>query len=46
MEYNPTVKDFLYFFQEKILGFTDSTVKQSSMYRNISSAIDLYHGDM
>ena len=45
MEYNPKVKDVLYFFQEKILGFTDPTVKQSSMYRNISSAIDLYLGE-
>lgn len=42
MEYSPKVKDVLFYLQEKVLGFPDPSLKQSSMYRNISSAIDLY----
>lgn len=42
IEYCPKVKDILYFFQEKIICFPDSALKQSSVYRNVSSAIDLY----
>lgn len=42
IEYCPKVKDVLYSFQDKVLQIPDSSVKQSSMYRNISAAIDLY----
>lgn len=42
MEYQNKVKDVFYYLQDKVLGFPDPTLKQSSMYRNISSAIDLY----
>ena len=42
MEYNPKVKDIMYFFQDKVLNCADSAFKKSSMYLCISSAIDLY----
>ena len=42
IEYNSKVKDVLYYFQDKVLGLSDPTFKQSSMYRNIRSAVDLY----
>ena len=32
----------LYYFQEKLLGSSDPKFKKSSIYMNVSSAIDLY----
>ena len=32
MEYYPKVKDVFFFFQDKVLSYPDSNVKQSSMY--------------
>lgn len=45
MEYNQKVKDIMYFLQEKVLGYVDPCFKKSSMYMNVSSAIDLYRAD-
>lgn len=42
MEYNPMVKDVLYFIQEKVFEFPDATFKKSAIYLSTSSAIDLY----
>ena len=42
MEYHPNVRDVLYYFQDKVLGFSDPLLKKSSIYMNVSSAIDLY----
>ncbi len=42
MEYNRYVKDVLYFLQDKVLGFADPSFRKSSVYMNVSSAIDLY----
>ena len=42
MEYHPKVRDVLYYFQDKVLGFSDPNLKKSSIYMNVSSAIDLY----
>ena len=42
MEYHPKVKDVIFFLQEKVLGISDPIYKRSSIYMNISSAIDLY----
>ena len=42
IEYNPRVRDVLYYFQEKLLGSSDPKFKKSSIYMNVSSAIDLY----
>ena len=42
IEYHPKVKDVLYFLQEKVLGYPNPTIKKSSIYMNVSSAIDLY----
>ena len=39
--YFPRVKDVLYFIQDKILGFGDSS-KQSSIYINTTTAVDCY----
>ena len=45
IEYHHRVKDVFIFLQEKILGFVDDTVKKSSIYLSVSSAIDLYLED-
>ena len=42
IEYHPKIKDVLYFLQEKVLGYPDLKMKKSSIYMNVSSAIDLY----
>ena len=41
IEYRHRVKDVFIFLQEKILGFVDDTVKKSSIYLSVSSAIYL-----
>ena len=46
MEYHTKVKDVLYYLQEKVLGFSDHTLKYSSMYGNITSAVDHYLADL
>ena len=42
IEYCAKVKDVLYYLQDRVLGFPDSAIKHSSVYRNISAAIELY----
>ena len=42
IEYHPKIKDVLYYLQEKVLGLSDHSFKKSSIYMNVSSAIDLY----
>ena len=42
IEYCAKVKDVLYYMQERVLCFPDQSVKQSSVYRNVSAAIELY----
>ena len=39
IEYCAMVKDVLYYIQERVLCFLDQSVKQSSVYRNVSAAI-------
>ena len=42
IEYCSEVKDVLYYIQDRVLGVPDPSKKQSSVYRNVSAAIDLY----
>ena len=42
IEYSAKVKDVLYYIQERVLCFPDQSVKQSSVDRNHSAAIELY----
>ena len=42
IEYCAKVKDVLYYIRERVLCFPDQSVKQSSVYRNVSAAIELY----
>ena len=42
IEYCTNVKDVLYYIQERVLCFPDHSIKHSSVYRNISAAIELY----
>ena len=41
IEYCAKVKDVLYYIKERVLCFPDHS-KQSSVYRNVSAAIELY----
>ena len=42
IEYCVKVKDVLCYVQDRVIGFPDQSIKQSSVYRNISAAIELY----
>ena len=42
IEYHSKVKDVFYFLQEKVLGFTETSFKKSSIYLSVSSLIDMY----
>ena len=42
MSYHTRVQDVFYFIQEKVLSIQDVTIKKSSMYLSITSAIECY----
>lgn len=42
MSYHVRAKDVLHFIEDKILHIKDATVKKSSMYLSITSAIECY----
>lgn len=42
MSYHVRAKDVLHFIEDKILHIKDTTVKKSSMYLSITSAIECY----
>ena len=42
LSYHIRVKDILYFIQEKIMNISDPTVKKSSIYLSVTSAMECY----
>ena len=42
IEYNPRIKDVLYYLQEHMLGLPDPKFRKSANYSSISSAIACY----